>query len=178
MSAYDLAKSKRSIGPLYPVLLDARGYIIDGLHRREADPSWPSVTLKHIKTERERLVARIVANTCRRDVSLEERKAQIHELAKLLAREGVERERIVAKIAELTGLTDRYIRMLLPSEFKREYPESPLVASEAISDIQKDVKFSEFEELVAGQLACPHCEKRIIVIHVKPTDEHKLVAGE
>jgi len=182
MSAYDLAKSKRSVGPLYPVLLDARGRVIDGLHRREADPNWPSVTLEHIKTERERLVARIVANICRRDISLEERKTQIQELAKLLAQEGVERGRMVSKIAELTGLTDRYIRMLLPEEFKREYTvsvsESTPIKSEIISESEKGVTPIILEELSAGELTCPHCEKRIFVIHVKPTDEHKLVAGE
>jgi len=182
MSAYDLAKSRRSVGPLYPILLDAHGRIIDGLHRREADANWPSVTLKHIKTERERLIARIVANTCRRDVSLEERGAQIQELAKLLAQEGVKRGQMVSKIAELTGLTDRYIRMLLPEEFKREYSISAFerspVKSEMISESEKGVAFVGFKELTAGELTCPHCEKRISVIHVKPTDEHKLVAGE
>jgi len=175
---YDLAKSRRSVGPLYPILLDAHGRIIDGLHRREADANWPSVMLEHIKTERERLVARIVANTCRRDVSLEERGAQIQELAKLLAQEGVKREQMVSKIAELTGLTDRYIRMLLPEEFKREYSISPLIKSEITSELGEEVTPLEFQELTAGELLCPHCEKRICIIHVKPTDEHKLVAGE
>lgn len=51
VSEFDFRKGE--VGPLYPVLVDAYGNVIDGLHRLEADPKWPKKKLEWVKTERE-----------------------------------------------------------------------------------------------------------------------------
>ena len=130
---YDLKESKRSVQELYPVLRDAYGNVIDGNHRLEADPKWRSETLKHIRTPTQLALARIVANTHRRAISREERAEQIRELASTLTEhDEVPREEIVVTIADLTTFTERYVRDLLPGEYKRSYtlPDKSELSSE------------------------------------------------
>jgi len=116
---YDLKESKRSIRELYPVLRDAHGNVIDGFHRLEIDPAWHDEILYWIKTPTQLWLARIIANTHRRKVSREERAQQILELAKsLVENDKVPKEEIVSTIAELTTFTERYVRELLPDEYK------------------------------------------------------------
>ena len=76
MSEYDLKKSTK-IGQLYPVLVDAKGNIIDGLHRQEADPSWRTEKIPEIDTEEKLLIARCIANWHRRPISREEKEQWI-----------------------------------------------------------------------------------------------------
>lgn len=115
---YDLKKSKDIIGPLYPRLLDKGGREIDGFHREEATPDWPAQTLDHIDTDVKYWTARIIANVHRRAVSSDERKKEIIELAKALRDEGREGS-LVNIISELTTFSERYIRGLLPDDFKQ-----------------------------------------------------------
>ena len=115
---YDLAESKRRVRELYPVLVDAHGNIVDGFHRLEADPGWERRTLEHIRTPAQLWLARVVANTHRRAVSREERVEQVTSLAEALVDEGVPRAKVVSAIAELTTFSERYIRGLLPDEYK------------------------------------------------------------
>jgi hypothetical protein len=130
---YDLGESKRSVRELYPVLLDAHGNVIDGYHRLRADPGWRTETLEHIKTPVQLVLARIIANTHRRSIGREEREEEINELARCLSEdEGVPREALVPTIVELTTFTDRYIRGLLSSDYKRSYtlPDNSELSSE------------------------------------------------
>jgi len=115
---YDLAKSKKSVHELYPVIKDAHGNVIDGFHRLEADPNWKTETLEQIKTPAQLALARIIANTHRRSISKEERKLQLVTLAEELVKEGMKREDVIPQIVELTTFTDRYIREMLPNEYK------------------------------------------------------------
>lgn len=118
MNEYDLRESRRRTRELYPVLVDAHGNVIDGFHRLEADPGWERKTLEHIRTPAQLWLARIVANTHRRTVSREERSEQATRLAQALLAEGVPRAKIVSTIAELTTFSERYVRGLLPDEYK------------------------------------------------------------
>ena len=118
MAEYDLRVSKRRTCELYPVLVDAHGNVIDGLHRLKADPGWERRTLEHIRTPAQLWLARIVANTHRRTVSREERAEQLTGLAEALRDEGVPRAKIVSTIAELTTFSERYVRGLLPDDYK------------------------------------------------------------
>ena len=118
MAEYDLRESKRSTRELYPVLVDAYGNIVDGFHRLEADTDWERKTLEHIRTPAQLWLARIVANTHRRTVSREERAEQVTRLAEALVSEGVPRAEIVSTIAEHTTFSGRYIRGLLPDDYK------------------------------------------------------------
>jgi len=51
LSEYDLKKSEKGIGQLYPILEAKDGEVIDGFHREEADKKWKRVRLEHIDTE-------------------------------------------------------------------------------------------------------------------------------
>jgi len=117
--SYDLSESRRSVRELYPVLLDAYGNVIDGYHRLRADPAWRTETLEHIQTPTQLVLARIIANTHRRNISRGERAEQIERLARALVEdENVPREELIPPISELTTFSDRYIRDLLPDEYK------------------------------------------------------------
>ena len=56
----ELRESYEKVGPLVPILaatVDGREVIIDGRHRREACPEWPTKILEHVKTESQVLTA-------------------------------------------------------------------------------------------------------------------------
>jgi hypothetical protein len=117
---YSLEASYKVVGPLYPVLVDGKGNVVDGFHRRKVDPNWPVQVLPWVKTREDQLVARIAANSCRRSVSKEERKKELTELGTIMLNRGVPRGRIVEEIAEKTGLSTQYVRSLLPGYLKLE----------------------------------------------------------
>jgi len=123
MSEYDLKKSEK-IGQLYPILVDAKGNVIDGFHRLEADPNWRKERIKEIDTEEKLLVARCVSNWHRRQVSREEKEEWINGLASIYQKQGLSskglRNEIKAKLVEVTGLTPRSVEQYLKAEFKRE----------------------------------------------------------
>jgi hypothetical protein len=140
---YDLDQSRRSLEELYAVLLDAHGNIIDGNSRLQAYPGWRTERRENIKTRTQLWLARIIANNHRRIVSREERIQQFTELAKSLVEdEAVTRENVVSTISKLTTFTERYVRELLPNEYKRSY--SPPDNSELSS---------EYEDLAKGELS-------------------------
>ena len=127
MSEYDLKKSEK-IGQLYPVLVDAKGNVIDGFHRLKVDPKWRTEKLPEIDTEEKLIVARCVANWHRRQVTREEKEEWINGLAGIYKKQGLKvrsksgRNEIMAKMMEVTGLSDRAIGTYLKSEYKQEPP--------------------------------------------------------
>jgi hypothetical protein len=116
----ELKSSSDKVGCLYPILLDANGIIIDGEHRFRANKNWRKIKLHNIKTERERLVVRIVANNIRRRVSSEEKIRLLGELGQALLREGVKPGRIAYIIAEETGMSYRWVAKYLPDDYKNK----------------------------------------------------------
>lgn len=114
----ELKTSSIRIGQLYPILEDANGVIIDGEHRFQADGTWRRVRLEQIKTEKDRLVARIVANNVRRSVPQSEKQKLLNELGSLLSSQGVASGRIAKSIAEETGMSYRWVMKYLSGEFK------------------------------------------------------------
>lgn len=131
MSEYDLKKSEK-VGQLYPVLVDAKGNVIDGFHRLEADPKWRTEEHPEINTEEKLLVARCVANWHRRQVSREEKEKWIAELARIYEKEGLKVRKsiktstggyrvneIVQKIAFVTGLSEDTVRDYIPRAYKQ-----------------------------------------------------------
>jgi hypothetical protein len=129
VSEYDLEKSKK-IGQLYPVLVDAKGNVIDGFHRLEVDPNWRKERMSGIDTEEKLLIARSAANWHRRQVTGEEKEEWINGLARIYKQQGLKahskngRNEIMAKIMEVTGLSDRAIGIYLRSEYKQKPPYS------------------------------------------------------
>ena len=86
---YDIQTSKKIIGSLYPIPLSKDGKIVDGFHRLEVDPNWPTHTLGSIDTEEKVLIARPVANWQRRKISAEEKKKWINDLARFYQKQGL-----------------------------------------------------------------------------------------
>jgi hypothetical protein len=125
MSEYDIKKSEK-IGQLYPVLVDAKGNVIDGFHRLEADPNWRKEKISEIDTEEKLLVARCVSNWHRRQVAREEKEDWINGLAEIYQRQGLStkgirgQNEIKARIVGITGLDPRTVELYLKPEFKQE----------------------------------------------------------
>ena len=133
-TALELKSSSKRIGQLYPILVDYRGNIIDGEHRFGVDEKWRTVRLEHIKTEKDRLVARIVSNTVRRSVSSKEKTELLSRLGEIHLNEGVEPGRIAYKIADETGMSYRWVAKYLPGRFKDSVKSEARVARYATNE--------------------------------------------
>lgn len=174
---YDLKKS-RKIGELYPVLLSKDGEVIDGFHRLKADPNWETKKLPQIDTEEKLVVARCVANWHRRQVSREEKEEWINGLARIYKKQGLKvkgktrvfekvsiSNEIVAKIMEVTGLSDRSVYEYLNDRYKaraykERYVEPRVQASQRIEkQLGKDIVERHREEVV--QELRPKIEREI-----------------
>lgn len=114
----ELSRSTRRVGKLYPVLLDRHGNIVDGVHRLSVDASWPKIRLKHLASDEERLLARLVSNVCRRRMSTEEKRRILEELGKIYLSEEHKVSRIARRIARETGMTYRWVMKYLPESLK------------------------------------------------------------
>ena len=118
--AEGLKSSTEKVGKLYPVLEDFYGNVIDGQHRLEADEDWPRIRLETVKTEKERIIARLVSNTCRRYVPAQEKTEMLDKLGEILLEEGVQPGEISKRISEETGMSYRWVVKYLPEKFKDE----------------------------------------------------------
>jgi hypothetical protein len=114
----EIKSSADKIGQLYPILVDYYGNIIDGNHRLKANENWKRASLEHIKTEKDRLIARIVSNNVRRNVPNEEKVNTLNELGEIFLNQGLEPGRIAYEIASETGMSYRWVTKYLPDKFK------------------------------------------------------------
>jgi hypothetical protein len=114
----DLRSSTEKIGDLYPILEDFYGNIIDGKHRLEANKGWPRRRLENVKTERDRIIVKLVSNACRRTMSSQEKKDLLKEMGGVLLQEGVQRGEISKRISEESGMSYTWVMKYLPGEFK------------------------------------------------------------
>ena len=110
---YDLAKSSKKLGPLVPILKDKNGNIIDGFHRQNANPDWPTITVESVDSDAKLELARLATNFCRR--RLEPSEIQ-NRLSFLVGKCGMKPE----EIAEQTGIGLTTIYKYLPQELKDE----------------------------------------------------------
>ncbi|MGB9676003.1 MAG: hypothetical protein ACPL0C_02300 [Candidatus Bathyarchaeales archaeon] len=115
----ELRLTSKRAGKLYPVLLDKYGNVIDGAHRLTADKNWPKIKLHHIESEKDRLIARLISNVCRRKVSAKEKREILQRLGEIYLGEGVKRGTTLAyKISEETGMSYRWVMKYLPDNLK------------------------------------------------------------
>jgi len=115
----ELKLTSKRAGKLYPVLLDKYGNVIDGAHRLAADKNWPKITLHHIESEKDRLIARLISNVCRRKVPANEKREILQRLGEIYLEEGVKRGTELAyKISEETGMSYRWVMKYLPDNLK------------------------------------------------------------
>ncbi len=118
MADQTLKSSAEKVGCLYPILLDSNGEIIDGEHRFQVNRNWRKVKLTHVKTEKDKLIVKIVANNVRRRVSSTEKNRVLNQLGQVLLNEGIEPGDIASVIAERTGMSYRWVTKYLSSEYK------------------------------------------------------------
>ena len=104
-----------------PILLDRHGNVTDGRRRLAAGKNWPKIKLKHIKTEDERLIARLISDVCRRRVSAREKREILGKLGEIYLGEEVKPEKIGYKIAEMTGMSYRWVMKYLPDKLKKRH---------------------------------------------------------
>ncbi|MEM1553168.1 MAG: hypothetical protein QXH03_10960 [Candidatus Bathyarchaeia archaeon] len=126
-----LSKSRKILGELYPIIVDKTGVILVGKHRAQA--GWTSkkeIDLKDIaralnlpETEDGLTLASLIltlhSNIQRRPTKKETRET-LTEMAKIMERMGVPKEKICSELSKLLPYSDRYIRELLPEEYKME----------------------------------------------------------
>lgn len=114
----DLRLSSQRVGRLYPVLLDKEGNMIDGQHRLAADADWPKIRLDYITSERERLLARLISNVCRRTVPPEEKSEMLERLGRIYLGQGERPGKLAYRIAVETGMSYRWVMKYLPNDMK------------------------------------------------------------
>jgi hypothetical protein len=107
---YDITKSAKELGKLVPILKDAHGNIIDGFHRIEVDPNWPSIKVESVDDAVKLELARLATNFCRRQVTPDEMKRRIG----FLVESGMSPEGIVEK----TGISISTVYRHMPQELK------------------------------------------------------------
>lgn len=107
-----LKKTKEKFGPLYPILKDADGNIIDGFHRFEADPEWPTVIVDWLDSDVDFEALRLISNWIRREVSPSEKSQSLAKIAELT-------EWTPNEISENLGIPYRTVMRYIPDEYKR-----------------------------------------------------------
>lgn len=166
---YDLNESAKGIGQLYPILVDKKGHIIDGFHRKQADPNWRVQPLDHIDTEEKLLLARCVANWHRREIGDTEKSEWINGLANIYQKQGLKvngkryvfedghttTNEIIVQLTKIAGLSPQCVGVYLSQEYKQitkirtadEVP-SRVPASQVIKKIGESRREGYGEQLV------------------------------
>lgn len=182
-----LRASKKLIGPLEKVVLNAQGERVDGDHRKVADPDWPEEVNENLKTERDCILYKIAKNWFRTNKTENWKRTQIEGLAKL----GDD----IRKIIEETGFKERTVYYYYPTELKsqtmaalgvkggpaaaiahRESQEAIAVADLATSSESQETSPAEElmqkAKLATEILECPNCHMGI------QKNKMKLIDGE
>lgn len=177
-----LKRSAIQQGELLPVIKDQHGNIISGRHRKAANPDWRETTIM-VSDELDRLLKIIHFNVQRRP-SREETAARLLKIAKILENKGVPKSDIAQNMSEIVPYSERYIRSLLPDEYKhvemkREVLGEPKFAELVPQTPSTTVQFKGIQEsitaemrtcekcgaqfhrsrgsIVGGQIVCPKC---------------------
>lgn len=118
-SEYDLAKSKKKLGALMPIIMSKDGDIVEGFHRAAADKKWPRQVNENLDTPAKIALAKIVANLQRRDVPSLEKIEWVTDWAEAKIEEGFKGD-LVKLLAEETGFSKRWAQKYLPDKFKKK----------------------------------------------------------
>jgi len=101
------------------VFEDSHEEIIDRIHRLKTDENRPRLRLENVKTEKNRIIVRLILNACRRTVPAQEKMEMLERLGEILLEE-VKPGEISKKIAEETWMSYRWMMKYLPDRFKDE----------------------------------------------------------
>jgi len=164
-----LKKSKSIVGPIYPVIIK-RGTmeIIDGITRKQADPTWPERE-EEFPDKRFEILFRMHANY-RRQVSRKETETQLLMLADIFEIEGVPRERIASKLSEITPFSLSWIEQLLPKKYKEvKFAPRKVSLVRPTNFVKEKTISSKNEEDSEPQIsepsfACPLCHTTLEIV--------------
>lgn len=118
---YDLRKSAEKVGELYPVIMSKTGEVIDGFHRINAKAEWRREVREDIDSPEKVLKARLIANKFRRQVTAEEVRGWINDLAEIaLTEHGVVPGEISGWVAEETGYSRDQVTNYLIDKYKKK----------------------------------------------------------
>jgi len=144
-----IRETARMVGRLYPVLVTPDGEVIDGYHRKAADPEWPERTVDAV-TEEGRALVWIAAHTRRgwRDPAFrEEFRRRMEALGRWAADHyGLDPKRgeVVKFLVSLTGYSDRYIQSFLPEDLKAPTRPKPkrveMISTPEVPKVEAEVK--------------------------------------
>lgn len=79
----NIKASETQLGQIYPVIKDQFDKILDGFHRKDADPNWKETTV-HVTDPLHALRIRVHANVVRRKVGWDEKHSWVMEARRLL----------------------------------------------------------------------------------------------
>jgi len=134
-----LKKSRTVVGEYSPIVVDFDGEILSGRHRKEA--SWEKTETIDSRTIAEKLgvtvaIAKEVVRThfnLQRKPSREETQESLLKIAKELEIKGILKENITSEVAKLVPYSDRWVRELLPEEYKQpEKVEAAKIGAEVV----------------------------------------------
>jgi very-short-patch-repair endonuclease len=152
---YDLAKSSKGLGKLYPILKDVHGNIIDGFHRQNADPDWPTIVVESVDSDVKLELARLGSNFCRRTL----KEAEMRRGITFLVKKGIKPD----DIADQTGIGKTTIYKYMPQELKdgkqveiaKQGGVASSVSREVSSQANSTVKTSDMTPVV--MVECERC---------------------
>jgi len=154
-----IKKTEEAVGQMYPVIMDINNQIVDGQHRKEANPEWKSIKRDDIQSTEDRLKYRLVANHARKNNNSDTWTEDLIEFAKHLKNKGYDQGEISIEISRLTGLPVRTIQHHLPGEFKRSggYNKEPTVEKETQASVPEPtvvspINIKKMFELAENQL--------------------------
>lgn len=108
----DLKESEKSIGQIYPVLMNSQGEIIDGRHRKRVKPDWKELQLP-VNPGIDTLRLRVHLNMMRRDIERDEKSQWISETRTLLQFQG--KKGTQKEIAEALGVKRTWVEKYNPT---------------------------------------------------------------
>jgi len=129
MSHETLETSYKKYGALYPVLIDAGGNVIDGFHRIKINPDWEKRKLDWVKTDVDRIKIGIVANFDRREITTEEIRNKLGELAELTGWDA-------NRLAEELNRSYTWVMKYLPQKFKNQKMSE--LATRRVAEIEQE----------------------------------------
>jgi len=168
-SVESLKRSKEIVGQLYPRLVNQNGKNLDGDHRFRVDENWEKKIVQTVDRADEILV-RLHAHH-RRKMTRDEMVALISELAQALEKRGVPREDISTNLCRILPYSERYIRELVPSEYKKSEKVEAAKVGAALAPQKPPTVFrcsvpscglgTMYPEYVDGQPVCSSCASKL-----------------
>ena len=130
---YDLKKSAKEIGYLYPVLKTPDGKVIAGRSRLKADSKWPIEIRENLDTPLKCALARLTENLHRRSLPADEKTEDLTAIAEALLAEGFEGN-MVKEIGRRLAMSVRWVQEFLPEKYKQMEMKREPVSKEADTD--------------------------------------------